>query len=384
MAATNYDVELANLKDAQSNLFKFKILVLGAGESGKSTIIKQLKAIHSKNQSFQNENDQTKLVITSLHQNVADCIKALALACGNFGHKLSEQDYSTIEMMENKQHENWRISPDEAVDVIALWNSKGFQKTYKKRNTFWILDAWPYYIQHLERIASEDFVPNEDDNLMARIRTTGIVTTELVQKVVPKMEDEPDTISFVVVDVGGQRNERKKWISCFDDVKSVMFVVNLAGYNQVLFEDSSMNRMHEAKSLFKATVNNQMFRDTPVFLFLNKKDLFEEMIQETDLNCCFPDYEGGLNVQSALKHVEKEFVQEVAVSAAAGEPKKIKCLKVTASIRKDVKTAFEEVKESLYFTNTNVLMAKLRDFKSREDQIRKQMNKKSGDCCVLM
>jgi hypothetical protein len=26
-------------------------------------------------------------------------------------------------------------------------------------------------------------------------------------------------------------------INCFDDVKAVLFVVNLAGYNSVLFED---------------------------------------------------------------------------------------------------------------------------------------------------
>jgi hypothetical protein len=48
-----------------------------------------------------------------------------------------------------------------------------------------------------------------------------------------------------VVDVGGQRSERKKWIHCFDDVKAIVFVVSLAGYNQVLFEDEEMNRMHE-------------------------------------------------------------------------------------------------------------------------------------------
>ena len=36
-----------------------------------------------------------------------------------------------------------------------------------------------------------------------------------------------------IVDVGGQRNERRKWIHCFDDVKAIIFTVSLAGYNQV-------------------------------------------------------------------------------------------------------------------------------------------------------
>lgn len=47
---------------------------------------------------------------------------------------------------------------------------------------------------------------------------------------------------FCVVDVGGQRSERRKWIHCFDDVKAIIFVVALSGYNQVLFEDPTINR----------------------------------------------------------------------------------------------------------------------------------------------
>ena len=44
-------------------------------------------------------------------------------------------------------------------------------------------------------------------------------------------------------DVGGQRNERKKWIHCFDGVTAVIFVVGLSEYDQALLEDDSANRM---------------------------------------------------------------------------------------------------------------------------------------------
>ena len=42
-----------------------------------------------------------------------------------------------------------------------------------------------------------------------------------------------------LVDVGGQRSERRKWIQCFDDVKAVLFVAALSGYDMTLFEDGT-------------------------------------------------------------------------------------------------------------------------------------------------
>ena len=55
-----------------------------------------------------------------------------------------------------------------------------------------------------------------------------------------------DGKGFEMYDVGGQRNERKKWIHCFEDVTAVIFVAALSEYDQVLYEDTSTNRMVEA------------------------------------------------------------------------------------------------------------------------------------------
>ena len=48
-----------------------------------------------------------------------------------------------------------------------------------------------------------------------------------------------------IIDVGGQRNERKKWISHFDNVAGVCYVGSLGEYNQKLLEDNMTNRMKE-------------------------------------------------------------------------------------------------------------------------------------------
>lgn len=84
-------------------------------------------------------------------------------------------------------------------------------------------------------------------------------------------------------DVGGQRNERKKWIHCFDEVTAVIFVASLSEYDQVLYEDNTVNRMEEAVNLFDEICNSRWFRTTSFILFLNKRDLFETKIRNVDL-----------------------------------------------------------------------------------------------------
>ena len=44
---------------------------------------------------------------------------------------------------------------------------------------------------------------------------------------------------FRMVDVGGQRSERRKWIHCFENVTSIMFLVALSEYDQVLVESDN-------------------------------------------------------------------------------------------------------------------------------------------------
>jgi len=90
-------------------------------------------------------------------------------------------------------------------------------------------------------------------------------------------------------DVGGQRNERKKWIHCFDLVTAVIFVAAISEYDQVLYEDSSMGRMDEAVLLFDEICNSKYFAETAMILYLNKSDLFREKLTRSPVRIA----EGG-------------------------------------------------------------------------------------------
>lgn len=84
------------------------------------------------------------------------------------------------------------------------------------------------FFQHVRRIASPDYVPEEADVLRARTKTTGISETRF----------DMGQLSIHMFDVGGQRSERKKWIHCFEAVTSIIFCVALSEYDQVLLEES--------------------------------------------------------------------------------------------------------------------------------------------------
>ncbi len=81
--------------------------------------------------------------------------------------------------------------------------------------------------------------------LQARLRTTGITETLF----------ELGQMNFRMMDVGGQRSERKKWIHCFEGVQCLLFMVALSGYDQCLVEDQNAVSDHYPNSLGHAISN---------------------------------------------------------------------------------------------------------------------------------
>ena len=92
---------------------------------------------------------------------------------------------------------------------------------------------------------------------------------------------------ITMIDVGGQRSERKKWLRCFDSIQAVIFIASLAEYDQVLAEDGVTNRMRESIVLFGQMCEHTYLEKTNMILFLNKKDLFATKLKTKPLSICF-------------------------------------------------------------------------------------------------
>lgn len=250
---------------------KIKLLLLGAGESGKSTIFKQMRVLYGAALSV-----EEKQVITPIvYANTIFCMKTLVQETGKLGFldEVSPDNMKYFDIL-SKCDENRAIDVQLGTAIEALWADPGITHTWENRANFQIVESVKYYFNEIGRIMQPDYVASQQDMLLSRVRTSGIVTEKYVI----------DGSNFEMYDVGGQRNERKKWIHCFDDVTAVIFVAALSEFDQVLFEDSSANRMVEAVDLFADICNNRYFAESSMILFLNKKDLYAEKILKAGIS----------------------------------------------------------------------------------------------------
>jgi len=148
------------------------------------------------------------------------------------------------------------------------------------------------------------YIPSEKDLLHCRIHSSG-VKSETFEIKNPKNEDK--AIKFRLLDVGGQRSERKKWVKCFENVTAVLYVVAISEYDQLCYEDNETNRVLEALDLFEDIANSEWFADIDIVLFLNKKDLLLEKINTVNFKDYFKEYPGNGAYQSVVDYMQQEF-----------------------------------------------------------------------------
>ena len=112
-----------------------------------------------------------------------------------------------------------------------------------------------------------------------------------------------------VIDTGGARSERKKWIHAFKEVDMILFTVDIGSYSQQLREDETVDRMQEALSLFDAIVNSRWFTDTEFVLCFTKQAKFAAKVGRYPLENYFPDFEADDHnyVESAILYIEDRF-----------------------------------------------------------------------------
>jgi len=295
--STKLDKVLVNKQEEDNKVIK--LLLLGTGESGKSTIFKQMQILYVEEGFTDYEKSTFRHVV---RRNVVESMQTLLFGCERFQipfkHTNSERAGKIISALVPLAADFW---VDEIVaHVKHLWLSEpAIKLAYEQRSKMQLLDSALYLFENLDRIGAPEYTPTRDDILRARLRTSGIV--ERTFKI--------NNVDFKFLDVGGQRNERRKWIHCFEGVTAVIFVAAISEYDQQLYEDEKENRLHESIRVFDNIINNKYFANSTIILFMNKIDLFEDKVRRVPLKVCFPEYSGDNSYNDAAEYIKSKFLE---------------------------------------------------------------------------
>ncbi|KAL9313187.1 hypothetical protein ACSQ67_018639 [Phaseolus vulgaris] len=273
-----------------------------------ANVYQTIKVLHDGSKELaQNDADPSKYVISNENQDI--------------GEKLSEiggrLDYP-------------RLTKELAQEIETLWEDAAIQETYARANELQVPDCTHYFMENLERLSDANYVPTKEDVLYARVRTTGVVEIQFS----PVGENKRSGEVYRLFDVGGQRNERRKWIHLFEGVTAVIFCAAISEYDQTLYEDENKNRMMETKELFEWVLKQPCF--------------------EVPLNVCewFKEYQpvstGKQEIEHAYEFVKKKFEELYFQSIAPDHVDRVfKIYRTTALDQKLVKKTFKLVDETL-------------------------------------
>ncbi|XP_037717458.1 G protein alpha q subunit isoform X5 [Drosophila suzukii] len=327
----NQEIEKQLRRDKRDARRELKLLLLGTGESGKSTFIKQMRIIHGSGYSDEDKRGYIKLVFQNIFMAMQSMIKAMDMLKISYG----QGEHSELaDLVMSIDYETVTTFEDPYLNAIkTLWDDAGIQECYDRRREYQLTDSAKYYLSDLARIELADYLPTEQDILRARVPTTGILEYPF----------DLDGIVFRMVDVGGQRSERRKWIHCFENVTSIIFLVALSEYDQILFESDNENRMEESKALFRTIITYPWFQNSSVILFLNKKDLLEEKIMYSHLVDYFPEYDGPKQDHAAAK----QFVLKKYLASNPDPERQCYSHFTTATDTENIKLVFCAVKDTI-------------------------------------
>ncbi|EGG09074.1 heterotrimeric G-protein alpha subunit (G-alpha, GPA2) [Melampsora larici-populina 98AG31] len=289
------------LKEDEKRMAKeVKILLLGAGESGKTTVLKQMQIVHNRGgfTATQKEEYRQQVFI-----NVCDGMKVCLEVMSREQIELEDETLmdcvplfsSYTDLNPGQPYPTQYLEP-----LKRLWVDGGVRKAMDLGHEWAMPENMHYFFPDLDRLFNPNYIPTDQDILYCRGKTTGITETTFTVS----------ELKYRMFDVGGQRSERKKWIHCFEGVTAVLFLVAISGYDATLLEDGDANQMQEALMLFDTITNSQWFTQTSMILFLNKTDLFKQKLFYSPISRYFPDYVGDdTDYEASRSYFKDRFVR---------------------------------------------------------------------------
>lgn len=164
----NDDINSSLRKEKARIESEIKLLLLGAGESGKSTIAKQMKFLFMDGFNKE-ERDSYKGIIAS---NTVGSMRVLVAAAADMGIDIKEQKEAAERFMSDTSGTQFSgtLTPSIGKDVKALWSDPGIKATFARSSEFQLNDSAAYYFDNIDRLVSPDYQVSQEDVLRSRTK----------------------------------------------------------------------------------------------------------------------------------------------------------------------------------------------------------------------
>lgn len=332
-------------KDQRALKKEVKLLLLGAGESGKTTFLKQMKIIHGL---YFDERELSEYKIT-IYLNCVKGMKVLVDARHKLAIPWGNPHNDTFGCQIMKFEQSMSLDTKTFMSYVPclqrLWADSAIKEAFKRRSEFQLADSLQYFMQELDRIGSQEYTPTNQDILYSRKATKGIHEFTIQIN---------GNIPFRFTDVGGQRSQRQKWMQCFDKVTSVIFITSTSEFDQVIQEDRKTNRVEESRKIFDTVVNYPVFEQVSFIIFFNKMDLLAEKIKNSPHS--FSDYNPEFSGDPRNLEDVKRYMLGSMVSVRQKNKKPLFHHFTTAVNTENITVVFSSVKDTILHKNLETLM----------------------------
>ncbi|XP_050393684.1 guanine nucleotide-binding protein subunit alpha-12 [Patella vulgata] len=339
---TSRDIDRRLLKDRMTFRRTVRILLLGAGESGKSTFLKQMRIIHGVD--FANEDLQE--FKTVIYNNIVKGMRVLIDARDKlgipWGDEANIKDANFVFSFDGNNKLDDHTFLQYVEPMKCLWKDSGIRAAFDRRREFQLGDSLQFFCENMDRIGQQSYIPTKEDILHSRKATKGITEKTIYIRGVP----------FMFIDVGGQRSQRQKWFQCFEGITSILFLASSSEFDQVLMEDRKTNRMLESCFIFETIINNKCFVNVSIILFLNKMDLLTEKVKKVNIKDYFEEFQGNPH---NLEDV-KIFMLKMFDSRRRDKSKPLFHHFTTAIDTDNIERVFKDVRDTILHDNLKSLM----------------------------
>jgi len=230
---------------------RINMLLLGTGDAGKSTFIRQLRNIYEVGIPRQERVKFTNI----LRDNCLNGLQKLVQGCTEFDIIIPDSLQYHADIVLNAD----TLTTEVAQSILKLWKSQCIKRVLHDYHKFLLIPGGisgvTYYVQNVARFADEEYEPTTEDVIRAKLRTTGV--TEVSFQI--------GNQEYNLIDIGGQRSERRKWLHCFETVHIIIYMIAINEYDMVLEEDGVTNRLEEAFKLFELLTSTQWLKKYLVF-----------------------------------------------------------------------------------------------------------------------